>query len=509
VCLPRRVAVSGFCGQTKLLNSHCGSLSWKCWKAVGDGVVLSSKKDDDEVMRRLLQLEQLVSKQTGEIRKLQAESQKLREAAESFAQVLSLLKQAGLFTPTTQAPQPPQSPQSPQSSSQKQERQEESANETQTISNLEHLDQSDIFGQAPSTILAAADAAGTAILAAVLAGKQRLLVDVRDAELAKDPDILVQFIELAILPVAAGLEGLTTTTRNRVKIVFPTVSGLLTYRKKMALAAPEVVALSTLALDPVDSVRDNLILLLAPAPDDTQGLAAMNQLLSNDKLLKNHPVVVLNSHMIPVPSDSPASTFDIAYHLRLLSVQYMTSANQTHNSTFSTDKQQQQQQQTQAQQQNKKHDEEEEDLAAIEAAMEHAHEIGIHQGITRAMVIRAYPRPWHVFVDTSPDTDADFEVAATFDNPPSQDDVNSAIVECLEGSEREDELVAQQMQQALEAGQLNKVSEMLLGIGMSEGDIDDDNDSNRQSKGDGSNDDDDDDDDEFYNDFDFFNEDSC
>jgi hypothetical protein len=63
-------------------------------------------------------------------------------------------------------------------------------------------------------------------------------------------------------------------------------------------------------------------------------------------------------------------------------------------------------------------------------------------------------------VDTSPDTDADFEVAATFDECPSQDDINYAIVECLEGSEREDELVAQQMQQALEAGQLNKVSEM-------------------------------------------------
>jgi hypothetical protein len=63
-------------------------------------------------------------------------------------------------------------------------------------------------------------------------------------------------------------------------------------------------------------------------------------------------------------------------------------------------------------------------------------------------------------VDTSPDTDADFEVAATFDECPSQDDINYAIVECLEGSEREDELVAQQMQQALETGQLNKVSEI-------------------------------------------------
>ena len=34
-----------------------------------------------------------------------------------------------------------------------------------------------------------------------------------------------------------------------------------------------------------------------------------------------------------------------------------------------------------------------------------------------------------------------------------------AIVECLEGSEREDEIVAQQMQQALEDGQLDSVSD--------------------------------------------------
>lgn len=39
--------------------------------------------------------------------------------------------------------------------------------------------------------------------------------------------------------------------------------------------------------------------------------------------------------------------------------------------------------------------------------------------------------------------------------------MNYAIVECLEGSEIEDELVAQQMQQALESGQLDRISEML------------------------------------------------
>eukprot|EP00957_Ditylum_brightwellii_P068063 5167119-Ditylum_brightwellii.AAC.1 len=63
--------------------------------------------------------------------------------------------------------------------------------------------------------------------------------------------------------------------------------------------------------------------------------------------------------------------------------------------------------------------------------MEHAHQSGIHQDITRAVVICDYPWPLHVFLDTSPDTDADFEVTATFDTEPAHDDVNMAIVKCL------------------------------------------------------------------------------
>ena len=54
-----------------------------------------------------------------------------------------------------------------------------------------------------------------------------------------------------------------------------------------------------------------------------------------------------------------------------------------------------------------------------------------------------------------------FVFQQTFDIEPTQEDVNFAIVECLEGSEREDELVAQQMQAALEAGQLNRVADIL------------------------------------------------
>lgn len=79
-----------------------------------------------------------------------------------------------------------------------------------------------------------------------------------------------------------------------------------------------------------------------------------------------------------------------------------------------------------------------------------------------------------MFVDVSPDTDAAFEVAAIFDDEPTADELNLAIVECLEGSEREDELVAQQMQQALEEGQLENVSTMIeQALGMYDDDEED------------------------------------
>ena len=95
-------------------------------------------------------------------------------------------------------------------------------------------------------------------------------------------------------------------------------------------------------------------------------------------------------------------------------------------------------------------------------------------------------------MDTNPGTDADFEVAATFVFEPSLDEINLAIVECLQGSEREDEIVAQQMQHALDEGQLDSVADMI----------------EKALSGDRDDDDDDDDDDDPYDDFDMFEEDS-
>lgn len=420
-----------------------------------------------DLLLRVAQLETIVSNQMTEIQKLRREVDIWTKGAVLFSKVVDVLRKAGIQIDGDDDGVIID---------------DENEVEVNTLPKIKPVQQQlinddlEIFGIAPKSVTDAADTAGASMLSAILAGKHRMLVDVRDAELTRDPKLLVEFIELAILPVAAGLEGLDYV-RNRVKILFPTVKELMSYRKSMALAAPEVVALSTLGFEPVNE-RDNLIVVIAPSPDDMAGVAAMEKLLARtDKnYVEPHrrilqPVVVMNHHMVPV-NMAGFGQFTTVYHLRLLSVQYMSgdaapdfvkekpsvksnggdeSIDDTNVSEAVAEKG------IPGIAWNQTKEEEE----ALEAAMTHAHEIGFHQGVTRAMVIRAYPKPWHVFVDTSPDTDADFEVAATFDVEPTQEDVNYAIVECLEGSEREDEIVAQQMQAALEAGQLNRVSEML------------------------------------------------
>jgi len=546
----------------------------------------TSSFDDDQILdvfeSRITQLEQIVARQEVELQKLRKECNDLTEASFAFARVVELLRQAAGEKGITSDALSPLGPAALLAKQKKRDDPNNIRNLDKENNNmtpdvvLEYLeDDSEIFGTAPSSVIDAADAAGAAILAGMLGGKQRMLVDVRDAELSRDAETLVQFLELAILPVAAGLEGLQSK-RNRVKIVFPTVSQLLQYRRSMALAAPEVVALSTLGFDPVEQ-QDKLVVLVAPAPDDEDGLNAMNRLLEssdgdgNNEKKKNgagddnerieteplhQPVVVINHHMLPI--SGPAQHYEVAYHLRLLSVSYMShvgnigsnsggvsdddddgaaadgdrddntirssSNNSTgkitaapssvntvdhvnddatvgpYNYSSSTntitpidettsslsrnnkknddgddylqqlqeafmEREQLENQDFQSATNGTTNDDDDTSTTTedelLEAAMKHAHEIGTNQGITRAMVIRAYPKPWHVFVDTSPDTDADFEVAATFDSEPTQDEINFSIVECLEGSDREDELVAQQMQEALEAGQLDRVADMM------------------------------------------------
>jgi len=466
-------------------KTKASTLSLKKFKSEPQQIEQHQEDSEGDLPKRVVQLEMIVSNQMTEIQKLRREIDDLTKAASMFSNVIDVLREAGLqIDEGDKAVVRDEEGES--------EGDDDDVGGKDTESNKRPLqqhtihDDMEIFGSAPRSVTDAADAAGASILSAILAGKHRMLVDIRDAELTRDPKLFVEFIELAILPVAAGLEGMDGDeyVRNRVKIVFPTVKELMTYRRSMALAAPDVVSLSTLGFDPVDE-RDNLIVVIAPSPDDMAGVTAMENLIARtdqnyvepDQRI-TQPVVVMNHHMMPVEMIE-FGKFTSVYHLRLLSVQYMTGdatpeyvANSVNdaksvakNISPETDKRNSGSTGTDAKGTNESPkaapERSDDEDAALEAAMTHAHEIGVHQGVTRAMVIRAYPKPWHVFVDTSPDTDADFEVAATFDSEPTQEDVNYAIVECLEGSEQEDEIVAQQMQAALDAGQLNRVSDML------------------------------------------------
>jgi hypothetical protein len=374
-----------------------------------------SHATDVDLKKRVVQLETIVANQMTEIQKLQRKIEDLTRASNVFSNVVDVLREAGIqineeddvvvidedsgggdVNPSLPAPKSAQ---------------------RKTIN-----DDMEIFGLAPKSVTDAADAAGASMLSAILAGKHRMLVDVRDAELTRDPKLFVEFIELAILPVAAGLEGLGDEFRNRVKIVFPTVKDLMSYRRSMALAAPEVVSLSTLGFDPVDE-RDNLIVIIAPSPDDIAGVSAMKKLIARtDKNFVEpdrritQPVVVMNHHMVPVDM-AGFGKFTTVYHLRLLSVQYMTGdaspeyvtkvdpeENSTQgsadmnsdNSSVEMTPQVGSEIQNDVSKSNDSSttglDRSEEEDEALEAAMTHAHEIGIHQGVTRAMVIRAYPK---------------------------------------------------------------------------------------------------------------------
>ena len=310
----------------------------------------------EALTKRVVQLETLVSSQMSEMQKLRRE---MDQMASTMGDVVNFVDQLQSFVS---------------------EESNTSFDDKKTTPILSDKSQPlfdddfEIFGVAPTTIKDAADSAGQSILSAILAGKNRMLVDVRDAELTRDPALLVEFIELAVLPVAAGLQGLDVYT-NRVKIVFPTVEELLGYRKYMALAAPEVVSLSTLGFDPVEE-KDNLIVIVAPSPDDVAGCDMMQKLLErmspNANKPLSRPVVIINHHMMPIDTGS-IGKFTVVYHLRLLSVQYMTGdiAPEYVNENNGDEEEKKEKESDKL--------EKSEGDSALEAAMTHAREIGVHQ----------------------------------------------------------------------------------------------------------------------------------
>ena len=315
----------------------------------------------DSLKKRVVQLETLVSSQMSEIQKLRREMDDMSKTVEGVSnfmeQLQAFVHEDDEISGTGSA------------------KQKEMSIPDNTNQKPMFDDDYEIFGIAPTTIKDAADSAGQSILSAILAGKHRMLVDVRDAELTRDHALLVEFIELAILPVAAGLQGLDTYS-NRVKIIFPTVEELLGYRKSMAFAAPEVIALSTLGFDPIEE-KDNLIVIVAPSPDDVAGCDLMHKLLErtgpNSDRPITRPVVLINHHMMPVDTGK-VGKFTVVYHLRLLSVQYMTGDIMPEYVSEKDDND------------GDKSDHGEGD-SALEAAMTHAREIGVHQVLLSSFAI--------------------------------------------------------------------------------------------------------------------------
>ena len=148
----------------------------------------SAKDDGDEsngggdIQKRVVQLEMIVSNQMAEIQKLRREIDDMSQQAAIFANVVNILREAGL-------------------------RIDEDENVVvgglmgDEIENEDGViggdntpfqqqmihDDMEIFGIAPKSVTDAADAAGASILSAILAGKQRMLVDVRDADFNIDP----------------------------------------------------------------------------------------------------------------------------------------------------------------------------------------------------------------------------------------------------------------------------------------------------------------------------------
>jgi len=159
------------------------------------------------MLKRQEQLEQLVSSQVVEIKRLKDEVKDLTRAAGAFARVVELLREAGLQT--EEVIQNRGGGEEADSTGTGARSGKNVTPVTGSNNNVaaETFDDADIFGRAPSSVIEAADVAGASILAGMLGGKQRMLVDVRDAELSTSSETLVQFIELAVLPVAGMFRG--------------------------------------------------------------------------------------------------------------------------------------------------------------------------------------------------------------------------------------------------------------------------------------------------------------
>ncbi|CAM9883800.1 unnamed protein product [Ectocarpus fasciculatus] len=119
----------------------------------------------------------------------------------------------------------------------------------------------------PKTNQDAADAAGAGVVAALMEGRRRLIVEVDDSQLRyNSPDFcheaMAEFVELLVLPLTTALENLKAR-QNRCKIVIQGAHHASQVKEGMVLDAPaslQVVSLS----DAKVAKKDRVVALVAP-----------------------------------------------------------------------------------------------------------------------------------------------------------------------------------------------------------------------------------------------------
>lgn len=132
----------------------------------------------DDILRRQVQLERLVAKQAVVLSKMQSRISELTDIVNKFSTIVELLETAGLSIndeDEIQIELP---------SDYEKVREDDDDDDIENVPQMQRswLDyeysETEIFGTAPTSVTEAADSAGAAILAAMLAGKLRMLVDV-------------------------------------------------------------------------------------------------------------------------------------------------------------------------------------------------------------------------------------------------------------------------------------------------------------------------------------------
>jgi len=144
-----------------------------------------STNGTEDILKRQGQLERLVAKQAVVLSKMQSRISELSDIVNKFSTIVELLETAGLSVHDEDGIHIELPSDYEMISDDDDDDIENVPQPGRSWLDYEYSE-TEIFGTAPTSVTEAADSAGAAILAAMLAGKLRMLVDVRDAELSRD-----------------------------------------------------------------------------------------------------------------------------------------------------------------------------------------------------------------------------------------------------------------------------------------------------------------------------------